>query len=152
MLSQAQLVRNDPFGYRWYKALAKHIEPFFKKTLKWKDISSQTISVSNKASLAYINVSESEREVIRFPCSLKDFNDLGSSAPTGTRSQIFGASEDWVSVPNHNMWLALIYLFIYLFIHSFIHSFIYLFIYLFIYWFIYLSFYLFIYSLKIGTL
>ena len=44
LLSQNQRVRNDFFGYRRYEALAKHISPFFKKTLKWKDISGWTAS------------------------------------------------------------------------------------------------------------
>ena len=44
LLSQNQRVRNDFFGYRRYEALAKHISPFLKKTLKWKDISGWTAS------------------------------------------------------------------------------------------------------------
>ena len=31
LLSQNQQVRNEFFGYRWYKPLAKHIKPFLKK-------------------------------------------------------------------------------------------------------------------------
>ena len=31
LLSQKQRVRNDFFGYRWYKALATYIKPFLKK-------------------------------------------------------------------------------------------------------------------------
>ena len=44
LLSQNQQVRNDFFGYRWYETLARHIKPFLKKALKWKDISVQTMS------------------------------------------------------------------------------------------------------------
>ena len=42
LLSQNQLVRNDFFGYRRHEALAKHIKPFLKKTLKRKDVSAPT--------------------------------------------------------------------------------------------------------------
>ena len=42
LLSQNQRVRNDFFGNRQYWALAKHIKPFLKKTLKRKDVSAHT--------------------------------------------------------------------------------------------------------------
>ena len=42
LLSQKQWIRNNIFGHRWYKALAKHIKPFEMKTLKWKDVSART--------------------------------------------------------------------------------------------------------------
>ena len=45
LLFQNQRVRNDFFGYRRYEALAKHIKPFFKKTLKLKDVSARTIKL-----------------------------------------------------------------------------------------------------------
>ena len=38
LLSLNQRVRNDFFGYRRYKALAKHINPFLKKTLKGQNV------------------------------------------------------------------------------------------------------------------
>ena len=43
-LSQNQQVRIDFHHYRWYKPLAKHIRPFLKQTLKWKDVSAWTIN------------------------------------------------------------------------------------------------------------
>ena len=36
LLSQNKQVRIDFFSYRRYKALAKHIKPFFKKKIKVK--------------------------------------------------------------------------------------------------------------------
>ena len=45
LLSQNEQVRNDFFGFR-YEALAKDIKKiFFKKTLKWKDVSALTIAI-----------------------------------------------------------------------------------------------------------
>ena len=42
LLCQNQRVRNNFFGYTRYEALAEHTKPFFKKTLKWKDVSART--------------------------------------------------------------------------------------------------------------
>ena len=38
LLSQNQRVRIDFPGYRLYESVAKNIEPFFKKAIKWKDV------------------------------------------------------------------------------------------------------------------
>ena len=40
-----QRVKTDFLGYRRCEALAKHIKAIFTKTLKWKDVSAQTIYV-----------------------------------------------------------------------------------------------------------
>ena len=42
LVSQNQQLRIDFRDYRRYNALAKHIKPFFKKMLKWIDVSART--------------------------------------------------------------------------------------------------------------
>ena len=42
LFSQNQWVRIGLLDYRRYEALAKHVKPFLKKTLKWKDVSAPT--------------------------------------------------------------------------------------------------------------
>ena len=42
LFSQNQRVRIGLLDYRRYDALAKHVKPFLKKTLKWKDVSAPT--------------------------------------------------------------------------------------------------------------
>ena len=37
LLSNNKRLRNELFGYRRYKALAKHIKPFIKRNLKVKE-------------------------------------------------------------------------------------------------------------------
>ena len=36
----------ESVGYRLYYALAKHIKPFSRKTLKWKDVSTLIVKVT----------------------------------------------------------------------------------------------------------
>ena len=49
LLYQNQRVKNGCLGYKRYEALAKYIKPFFKKTFKWKNVSSHIIVLtSNK--------------------------------------------------------------------------------------------------------
>ena len=43
LLTKSQWVRINFLGYIQNEALAKHIKPFLKKTLKWKDVSARII-------------------------------------------------------------------------------------------------------------
>ena len=54
LLSQNQRVRNDFFGYRWYWTLAKHIKPFLRKTLNWKNVIALTLAFFMKYFWLYL--------------------------------------------------------------------------------------------------